>query len=82
MNLVKCTSGTIVIGLGSEFLNITVKAVGERIKRGEGFCLSIASIVQEEPTSQRIEPNEQKRIATAISKWETAPFPIEFYEAL
>lgn len=82
MKIIKCTSGTIIIELGKEFSNITIKAVGERIMYGEGFCLSIASIVQEKPLPKEIESNEQKQIAVAISKWESAPISIEFYEAL
>ena len=82
MKLKKCTSGTVVIELDEEFSDITVSAVGELINRGEGFCLSIASIAQEEPSPRELELSEQEQVAAAIAQWESAPISIEFYEDL
>ena len=82
MELKLCTSGTVIISLGADFENITIKAVGERINKSKGFCLSIGSITQIEPCQKNIEPIDQKRIAQAIAKWDTASVYFEFYEEL
>ena len=80
--LKKCTKGTIEIEIGKEFSSITVRAVGELIQEGKGFCLSVNSLEQVEPFIRKLESNEQKQIAAAISEWNNAPIYIEFYEAL
>jgi len=80
MEILKCTSGTIEIKLDDEFKNITIRASGERILDYKGFCISVGSIKQIEPTEMSLPLEKKKRIANAIARCKTLSRPIEFYE--
>ena len=82
VEIIKCTSGTIVIRLGDDFSGIIVSASGERTLNWEGFCISVSSIKQIEPEEKTLSTEDKKAIATSIHKCKTLSMPIEFYEAL